>query len=53
MIAFLIVAGVLCIFIGLGFFWLNLNTPYQTFLPAVFIPFGAVLLVLSIGGLLL
>lgn len=50
MITALVITGVLCLLVGWAFYWLNLNTPIQTFAPAVFLPVGAAALLVALGG---
>lgn len=53
MITALIVTGILSLLLGGAFYWLNLNSPVQTCIPAVLLPFGLLSLVSALGGLLL
>ena len=49
--ATLIIAGVVLLLIGGAFFWLNLNTPIQTRIPAVALPLGVALVMFALGRL--
>jgi hypothetical protein len=50
MIVFCAVLGVLSLAVGGAFYWLNLNSPIQTCIPALALPVGAVLLLIALGG---
>lgn len=45
----LLIAGIICLLIGGTFYWLNVNTPVQTRIPAVALPLGALLVAVWIG----
>lgn len=45
----LVVIGIVALLIGAAFFWLNNNTPVQTRIPALTLPLGAALLLISLG----
>jgi hypothetical protein len=44
--------GAVFLLIGGAFFWLNLNSPIQTRIPALTLPIGAVLLVVALAKVL-
>jgi hypothetical protein len=52
MTALLLTLGIACLLIGAAFFWLNLNSPIQTRIPAFTLPVGAVALLLWLGRIL-
>lgn len=52
MTAALLIFGIVCLLIGWAFFWLNLNTPIQTRIPAYTLPLGAAAVLLGLGGLI-
>ncbi|HET6943352.1 MAG TPA: hypothetical protein VFH89_14445 [Sphingomicrobium sp.] len=49
----ILIIGVVRLVIGGAFFWLNLNSPVQTSIPAYAIPIGVILIAVAVGGLLL
>lgn len=49
----LLILGIVCLALGALFYWLNVNSPVQTFLPAIFFPVGLGALILALGGWLL
>jgi hypothetical protein len=53
MIVGTVIAGVVLLVVGWAFYWLNLNTPVQTCIPAVALPLGAGLILIAIGGAVL
>lgn len=52
MITFILIAGVILLVFGGVFFWLNLNSPVQTCIPALAIPAGLCFLIGACGMLL-
>jgi hypothetical protein len=52
MTAALLIVGAACLLVGSAFFWLNLNTPYQTRIPLYVFPTGAVAVLLGLGRLI-
>lgn len=48
----LLIAGILSLAIGTLFFWLNLNSPIQTRIPAFTLPLGVAMILIWLGGLL-
>jgi uncharacterized protein YhhL (DUF1145 family) len=48
----LLALGTVCLLVGWVFFYLNLNSPIQTRIPAFTLPTGAVLVLLGLGRLI-
>jgi hypothetical protein len=48
----LLIFGIICLLVGWVFFYLNLNSPIQTRIPAFTLPTGAVLVLLGLGRLI-
>lgn len=49
MIGALLIAGLLCLLTGGVFFWLNLNTPVQSCIPALALPLGLCWIIAAVG----
>lgn len=48
----ILIFGIIFLLLGAMFYWLNVSTPFQTFLPAIFVPAGLAALMFALGGML-
>jgi TRAP-type C4-dicarboxylate transport system permease small subunit len=45
-----LIIGIICLLIAAAFFWLNLNSPVQTPIPAFALPLGIILVAVALAG---